>query len=277
MIATSTLSFMTGRFCTSLLIIATAFACRAQTTSPPFEVADIKPHDPSIPVSGKGRITGSRIDLPGATLNMLIGIAYGVQPNMIVGSPAWATTQLYDVIAKSPTPDPSPDVIRPMVQALLADRFKLVIERQARDAPAYVLARGKRPLQMQKGDGGRQQCGWSPTDDGLQRRDCHNMTMPEFARQMPGLAFVGIDLQVIDETNLDGVWDFHFEVGAPRRVGIEGKGGDGARSTEPADTASPYAGPDIFSALDRIGLQLAKKRMPLPVLVVKHAEQPGAN
>ena len=268
---------MTGRSCTSFLIIATASACWAQTSSPAFEVADIKPHDPSIPVSGKGRITGSRIDLPGATLNMLIGIAYGVQPNMIVGSPAWATTQLYDVIAKSPTPDPSPDVIRQMVQALLADRFKLVIERQARDAPAYVLARGKRPLQMQKGDGGRQQCGWSPTDDGLQRRDCHNMTMAEFARQMPGLAFVGIDLQVIDETNLDGVWDFHFEVGAPRRVGIEGKGGDGARSTEPADTASPYAGPDIFSALDRIGLQLAKKRMPLPVLVVKHAEQPGAN
>jgi uncharacterized protein (TIGR03435 family) len=268
---------MTGRSCTSFLIIATAFACWAQTSSPAFEVADIKPHDPSIPVSGKGRITGSRIDLPGGTLNMLISIAYGVQPNMIVGSPTWATTQLYDVVAKSPTPDPSPDVIRQMVQALLADRFKLVIERETRDAPAYVLARGKRPLQMQKGDGGRQQCSWSPTDDGLQRRDCHNMTMAEFARQMPGLAFAGIDLPVIDETNLDGVWDFHFEVGAPRRVGIEGKGGDGARSTEPVDTASPDAGPNIFFALDRMGLQLEKKKMPLPVLVVKHAEQASAN
>jgi uncharacterized protein (TIGR03435 family) len=228
-------------------------------------------------VSGKGRITGGRIDLPGGTLNMLIGIAYGVQPNMIVGSPTWATTQLYDVVAKSPTPDPSPDAIRQTVQALLADRFKLVIERETREAAAYILARGKRPLQMQKGDGGRQQCGWSPTDDGLQRRDCHNMTMAEFGRQMPGLGFIGIDLPVVDETNLDGIWDFHFEVGVPRRVRTEERGGDGARSTEPVDSSSLDAGPNIFSALDRMGLQVEKKKMPLPVFVVKHAEQPSAN
>jgi uncharacterized protein (TIGR03435 family) len=268
---------MTGRFCTSFLAIATTVTCWAQTSSPAFEVADIKPHDPSTPVRGKGRIIGGRIDLPGATLNNLITLAYGVQENMIVGSPKWATTELYDIVAKSPTPDPSPDVIRQMVQALLADRFKLVIRRENRDAPAYVLARGKRPLQIQKGDGGRQQCGWSPTDDGLQRRQCHNMTMAEFARQMPGLAFVGIDLPVVDETNLDGVWDFHFEVGAPRRVQTEEKGADGARSVEPVDTAGPEAGPTIFAALDRIGLQLEKRKMPLPVLVVEHAEPPGAN
>lgn len=130
-----------------------------------------------------------------------------------------------------------------MAQALLADRFKLVIRRETRDAPAYVLARGKAPLQMQKGNGGRQQCSWSSTDDGLQRRDCHNMTMAEFARQMPGWAFAGIDLPVVDETNLDGVWDFHFEVGAPRKVGGEEKSGDWARNVEPVDTAGLDAGP----------------------------------
>jgi uncharacterized protein (TIGR03435 family) len=268
---------MAGRCRTSFLIIATAFGCLAQTSGPAFEVANIKPHDPSTPVNGKGRITGGRIDMPAATLNSLIAFAYGVQENMIVGSPKWATTELYDIVAKSPTPDPLPDVIRQMAQALLADRFKLVIRRETRDAPAYVLARGKRPLQMQKGDGGRQQCGWSQAGDGLQSRDCHNMTMAEFARQMPGLAFAGIDLQVVDETNLDGVWDFHFEVGAPRRVRSEEKGGDGARNVEPADTAGLDAGPNVFAALDRIGLQLEKKKMPLPVLVVEHVEPPSAN
>jgi uncharacterized protein (TIGR03435 family) len=275
--ATCTLAFMTSRCCASFFIIATAFACWAQTSSPAFEVADIKPHDPSTPVSGKGRITGGRIDLPGATLNLLIGLAYGVQENMIVGSPKWAAAELYDIVAKSPTPDPSPDVIRQMAQALLADRFKLVIRRETRDAPAYVLMRGKRPLQMQKGDGGRQQCGWSPTDDGLQRRDCQNITMAEFARQMPGLAYAGIDRSVVDETNLDGVWDFHFEVGAPPRVRIEEKGGDGARTVERVDTPGLDAGPSIFAALDRIGLQLESRKMPLPVLVVEHAEPPSGN
>ena len=85
------------------------------------------------------------------------------------------------------------------------------------------------------------------------------------------------NLQVVDETNLDGVWDFHFEVGAPREDGMEGKGGDGARSVEPVDTTGLDAGPRIFSALDRIGLQLEKRKMPLPVLVVEHAEQPSVS
>jgi uncharacterized protein (TIGR03435 family) len=103
------------------------------------------------------------------------------------------------------------------------------------------------------------------------------MTMAEFARQMTGMAFVGIDLPVVDETNLDGVWDFHFEVGAPRRVRTEERGGDAARSAEPVDTAGLDAGPSIFAALDRIGLQVEKRKMPLPVLVVEHAEPPSAN
>jgi uncharacterized protein (TIGR03435 family) len=46
---------------------------------------------------------------------------------------------------------------------------------------------------------------------------------------------------------------------------------------EPVDTTGLDAGPSIFSALDRIGLQLEKRKMPLPVLVVEHAEQPSVN
>jgi uncharacterized protein (TIGR03435 family) len=103
------------------------------------------------------------------------------------------------------------------------------------------------------------------------------MTMAEFARQMPGLAFVGVDLPVVDETNLDGAWDFQFEVGAPQRVRTGERGGDGARSVEPVDTAGLDVGPSIFAALDRIGLQVEKRKMPLPVLVVEHAEPPSAN
>ena len=94
---------------------------------------------------------------------------------------------------------------------------------------------------------------------------------------MPGLGYVGIDLPVVDETNLDGVWDFQFEVGAVRRARVEERGGDGARNAEPADTTGLDAGPTIFAALDRIGLQLEKRKMPLPVLVVEHVEEPSAN
>jgi uncharacterized protein (TIGR03435 family) len=53
--------------------------------------------------------------------------------------------------------------------------------------------------------------------------------------------------------------------------------GDGARNVEPVDTAGPDAGPNVFGALDHLGLQLEKRRMPLPVLMVEHVDQPSAN
>ncbi len=86
------------------------------------------------------------------------------------------------------------------------------------------------------------------------------MTMAEFTRQLPSLAYAGIDLPVVDETNLDGVWDFHFEVGAPRRARTEEKGGDGARNVEPVDTAGLDAGLSVFAALDSYRAATGKEK-----------------
>lgn len=253
----------------SLLLVLLP-ALLAQTQQPTFEVADIKPSDPAnLNTRGKGRILpGGRIELPGATLKELIIFAYGVQEDVISGGPAWITRDHYDIVAKAPA-NASPEVLRPMLQFLLAERFKLAIHREEKVHSAYVLTLGKRPPQYTQGDGGRQQCDWSVLESGLRRRDCHNLSMAELARQLPGWGGVGIDLPVIDQTGLKGVYDFHLDVGNPFPGGGGERGGPEHPTGAPSDS-----GPTIFAALDQIGLKLESRKMPIQAIVIDHAEQP---
>jgi uncharacterized protein (TIGR03435 family) len=253
------------------LLLVLLPALLAQTPQPTFEVADIKPSDPSNPTPrSKGRVLpGGRIELPGATLKELIMFAYGVQEDMISGGPGWATRGRYDIVAKGPE-NPSPEVVRPMLQALLAESFKLTIHRVEKVQSAFVLTLGKRPPRYIEGDGGRQQCAWSVLESGLNRRECHNLSMAEFARQLPGAGKLGIDLPVIDQTGLKGVYDFHFDVGNLFQGGVGERGG----LERPPAGPPAGSGPTIFGALEQIGLKLERRKMPLQAIVIDHAEQP---
>jgi uncharacterized protein (TIGR03435 family) len=253
--------------CLLLLLVPALFA---QTQQPTFEVADIKPSDPAnLTAHGKGRILpGGRIEVPGATLKELIIFAYGVQEDMISGGPAWVTRDRFDLVAKAPE-NASPQILRPMLQSLLADRFKLAIHLQTKLQSAYVLMLGSRPPQFTKGDGGRQQCDWSMLESGLRRRECHNLSMTELARQLPGWGGIGIALPVIDQTGLKDVYNFHLDVGNPFSRG------DGERGAVDRPAAPPPdSGPTIFAALDQIGLKLERRRMPVQAIVIDHADQP---
>ena len=207
-----------GRSLALLLFLALpGWQARSQTTAnpPSFEVADIKPSDPSNVMPGKGRmLPGGRIELPGMTLKNFIMFAYGVQQDMILGGPKWAGQDRFDVVAKAP-PNASPETMRPMFQSLLAERFRLAIHREDQVRAAYVLTLGKRAAQYREGDGGRQECNWSNLESGLRRRECHNLTMAGLARQLPGWGGIGIDLPVVDQTGLKGAYDFHLDVGMP--------------------------------------------------------------
>ena len=252
-----------GRCLALLLLCLPALA--QQTT---FEVAEIKPADPSNPRPGKGRILpGGRIELPGATLKELIMFAYGVQEDTISGGPNWATRDRYDIVAKAPQ-NASAEVLRPMLQSLLAERFKLAIHREEKVQSAYILSLGKRPPKYTQGDGGRQTCAWSAAESGLRRRECHNLSMAELARQLPGWGGVGIELPVVDQTGLKGGYDFQLDVGTP--LG----GGEGEHGGERPEAAPAGSGPTIFAALDQIGLKLEKSKVPVQVVIIDHAEPP---
>ena len=191
-----------------------------------------------------------------------------MQEDLISGGPVWVSRDRYDIVAKAP-PNASPEALRPMLQSLLEDRFKLTIHREEKIQSAYVLSVGKRPPQYAEGDGGRQECAWSILESGLARRECHNLSMTELARQLPGWGGVGIDLPVIDQTGLKGVYDFHVDVGNFLRVGT----GERSDSERPANPIVD-SGPTIFAAMEQIGLKLDRRKMPIQAIVIDHAEQP---
>src|SRR5712671_4467140 len=112
------------------LLALVSGAANAQPQAPAFEVADIKPSASANPLKQKGQLLpGGRLEVPGATLKDLMGMAYGVRENMITGGPKWAENQRFDVLAKAPSEAAMP-VLRLMIQTLLAERFKLVIHRE---------------------------------------------------------------------------------------------------------------------------------------------------
>ena len=261
------------------LVLAPIARSQTPAAAPAFEVADLKPADPSAPMQRKGRVLpGGRLELPGISAKDLIMFSYGVQENMIVGLPPWATRERYDLVAKAPA-SVSPPELRLMTQTLLAERLQLTIHREDRVMPAYVLSVGKRTSKLQKGDGGRQDCHWSNVEQGLARRTCQNMTMEEFARSMPGLGGAGIDLPVVNQTGLEGKWNFEFDMGMSRGRN-EGRGGgadSAGKGNEALPVASDDSGPTIFSALEGIGLKLEQRKLPLQVIVVDRVEKPTSN
>jgi uncharacterized protein (TIGR03435 family) len=260
------------RLLSSTVLCIFVCAAQQQTKPPSFEVADIKPSNSPNAEPRKARILpGGRLEVPNVTLKELIIFAYGVQDNAITAPAKWMDSERFDLVAKAPA-DSSPQTLRPMLQSLLADRFKLALHREDKPMAAYVLGRGKRELKLQPASGGRQTCQWTRLDNGLRRRECLNMTMDELAWQLPGWGGIGIDRPVVNETGLSGPYDFQLDVGMPG-----GPRGEHERAEGLASPGVPDAGPTIFAAFEQVGLKLESRKIPVSVIVIDHAEPPAAN
>jgi uncharacterized protein (TIGR03435 family) len=129
----------------------------AQTPAPAFEVASIRPAPPITELaaqiqSGKAHlgmsIDGARADFGFVSLADLIAQAYRIKPYQLTG-PDWMKQQRFDVTAKIPD-GASKDQVPEMLQALLADRFKLAVRRETKELPVYALVVGKNGVKMKE-------------------------------------------------------------------------------------------------------------------------------
>ena len=141
----------------SLLIFAVAGLAWAQAPVPSaapaaaplaFEVASIKKPALSLQdqaMSGKlhvgMKVDGARVDFGSMSLADLIAQAYKVKSFQISG-PDWMKTERFDIMAKLPE-GATKDQVPQMLQALLAERFKLTIHRDTKDHAIYALIVGK--------------------------------------------------------------------------------------------------------------------------------------
>jgi uncharacterized protein (TIGR03435 family) len=135
-------------------LVSTIFAVSMfAAAGPEFEVATIKPAaqpTPELFRSGKIHIgmtvDGARVDIGGMPLTTLIQQAYRVKLFQVVAAD-WMRESRWDILAKLPDGG-SQEQIPDMLQALLADRFKLAVHRESKELPVYALEVGKSGLKM---------------------------------------------------------------------------------------------------------------------------------
>jgi len=270
------------RAATAMSIIATLAFGQNPKTAPSFQIADVHV---SPRVSERrwldmrgGIFRAGRYEIRDASMLDLVTTAYGVDGDTVVGGPAWLEFDHFDVIAKAP-PATSPETIKRMLRALLADRFKLAVHKDTRPIQGFVLSVGKGTPKLKPADGsGESGCQpqppppRSPGSIPVNAVSCRNVTMDEFAsmlRQMvqesgltSGQAASYLTGPVLNSTGLKGAWDFDLKWNDKR--------------------ALPLAGADgvtIFDAVDKqLGLKLEPGKVPMPVLVVDRVnEKPTAN
>jgi uncharacterized protein (TIGR03435 family) len=220
--------------------------------SPAFEVASIKPNN-----SGSGRasshVSNGEVILRNVPLRDCIEMAYQVNDARISG-PDWLATERFDIVAKPRAGYPHDhEQYRPMLQALLADRFKLVIHHESKMLSAFALVVSKMGPKLEKGDpGGAHVNGGNTHITGT------GMSIVELADNLTGK----VDRPVVDKTGLEGVYNLQLEW-AP-----EEKGG------EPAAKPDAPPGPSLFTAIqEQLGLRLDSQKLPVDIVVVDRVEK----
>lgn len=240
----------------ALLLLAGA---AASGQSPEFEVVSIKPHPE--PIQFSYNVTrGAAYRGVAITLLDLIQDAYHVERNQVVEGRAWAASAHFDVDAKAAGEEAlSMERARPMLQAMLGDRFKLKLRHETRQVACYDLVLGKGgPKFKQNVDPSVQTGGLVTRADGARTHiEATKATMVRLAIQ---LAF-GAGRPVVDKTGLTGGYQFTLEFAADNSPAAI----DGSAAT-------------LFTALqEQLGLKLEPSRTMREVLVIESAEKPSAN
>src|SRR3569833_1063056 len=127
------------RTCSLLLLAGCAFA---QTSS--FDAASIKP-DNSGPGPSSMRVTPGHVSMQNVSLKKILLNAYNIPDDReyaVIG-PDWLGNEHFDMEAAFPPATQIPQ-LRLMMQAFLAERFKMTAHKETRQLPNYALvaARG---------------------------------------------------------------------------------------------------------------------------------------
>jgi uncharacterized protein (TIGR03435 family) len=205
------------------------------------------------------------------------------QPTKLIGIPDWTVTERFDITARAGRPITA-DERRLMMQALLADRFKLVARREKREVSILALmpARndGKLGPNLVQSKGciqPRDAAAQTPTPAATQTSFCGPKTggpgrlilVGTPIQQFTSLLALMLARTIVDKTGLTGSYDIDLtyapEPPIPGGVDVPGR---------PADPN----GPSIYTAVrEQLGLKLEAQRDQEQVLVIEHVERPTEN
>jgi uncharacterized protein (TIGR03435 family) len=238
----------------TFLIIATLapnyISAQPQATTPPpqptFEVATVRPSPPNHGYTSISPFGSDRFTAANASLSYLIQLAYSIDGrNQLSGAPDWLDSEFFDVNAKAADgAHLSYELLQPLLQQLLQQRFHLVAHRETRNLPGYVLlvAKGEPRVHITKGG-----APYGYIFSGKLR--LQNSDMDAFA----GALVSPVGRPIVNKTGIQGNYDIKLDY-------AEGV------------TDSPL--PSIFTALqEQLGLKLESQKVPVQMLIIDHVDK----
>jgi uncharacterized protein (TIGR03435 family) len=195
----------------------------------------------------------------------LIAAAYSVQNDQIIGAPGWASSDCFDIVF---TPDKTESALgaspglkeiqafmdrnAQRLQAVLRDRFGLVLRGENHDLPIYALVQAKSGHKLLPHDAGKR----GPAIFGNGREITGSgVTVAMLAQNLSLL----LDRPVHDETGLTGEFDFKL---------------DWTPDPGPPSGATPAG---LGALTEQLGLRLESKKGPVQVYVVEKIHPPTEN
>ena len=260
----------------------------------PFEVASIKPSRADDNMRRLFMSPG-KFTTEGETIKEVIRFAYDIKSdNQLSGGPSWLNSEKFDIEAKEEESvaenlkklsfEEQAKQIRLMVQALLADRFKLKVSHQTKELPVYALVVAKGgPKLTQTQVPGPSPDGTAAPKGGFRgirmmgpgQLTGTNINVGLLADILSGQRELG--RLVIDETGLKGNYDWTLKW-TPDQGGPMFKGPDGGQPSADAPPPPDSSGPSIFTALEeQLGLKLESRKGPVETLVIDSIERPSEN
>jgi uncharacterized protein (TIGR03435 family) len=238
-----------------------------------FEVASVKPTKSLSGVSGgcRGRDvhlapTDVRMAIPlgrcvitAGRLTHIMAIAYRIDVNRIGGRPDWEGPNRYDIEAKAESTSATQQQLLQMLQALLADRFKLKahLDTKQEDGYALVIAKnGPKLTEARSTDESRLLVSGGKINkaDAANGKNLNlntvigsNTSMHEFVEVLSR----SVQAEVVDKTGLTGFYNFKL-------------------SWEPDESVSSVL-------QQQLGLRLERQKVPVDYMTIDSAEKPSDN
>lgn len=264
--------------------LAFGTALQAQTTGQlTFDVSSVRLHPPNAPSGGWSAGPG-QIRVINTNLTFLIADAWGLRPDQVLGQPAWADDEHWDVEAKMTEADAA--TLKAMTfedrehsnQVLLADRFHLKAHLETRQRPIFHLVPAKGGIKLKMlpplSEGGKPEGPLTAgkfmvpsggivmrgLDDGANEFVGHRIGM----KALLGNVAANFRQTVIDKTGIAP--DASFDV-TLRFAPDQG----------PSVTARTDAPPLPEALEQQLGLHLEATRGAVQVIVVDHVERPTPN
>jgi uncharacterized protein (TIGR03435 family) len=244
------------------------------TTPPRFDVISVKPNKTADTMS-RARLDADGLAAENVTVHMLLLESYQLNEDQLLGEPAWAKTDRFDIHAKVAGPDVaklaklSTKDRRSMFRQVLAEQFQLTTHVETRQLPVYVVtvAKGGPKFKQHVPDPAHPErengSGWFSWGRG------------KLVAQGPTMAYFLFALSLelrhtfVDKTGLTGNYDFSLEWTPDDMLAPSQGNSDGALPVE------GNSGPSIFTAIpEQLGLRLESTKGPVQVLVIDHVARP---